>query len=92
MKNFLDSLPKNATFEQRWKDISTNYPLLVQFEGGLHSVFPGTSTVEGDFRDIKQGMNEYIQRLTIFTLEGILHAKQREDMKKIEEILLKSMS
>ena len=39
MKNFLDSLPKNATFEQRWKDISTNYPLLVQFAGGLHSVF-----------------------------------------------------
>jgi hypothetical protein len=52
------------------------FPVLQQFAGGLASMFPNTATVESDFSLIGWEKNAYRQSLTEFSLEGILHAKQ----------------
>ena len=72
------------TFEERWKWLAPSYPNLVEYAGGLQSVFPTTATVESDFSIMGWERNEYRQRLSSFALEGIMHAKQFEEIKDIE--------
>ena len=62
-------------------------PLLCQFVGGLASVFPGTSTVEADFSVIGWEKDEYRTALTNFSLEGILHCKQYEHLKRLSKLV-----
>ena len=86
-KTFVKCISEEKTFDKIWNQLSDSYPMLVQFAGGFHSIFPGTPTVEGDFRNINIEKNENRQSLSTFTLEGILHAKQRNDLAKIEVLL-----
>jgi hypothetical protein len=63
------------------------YPLLVAFCGGIASTFPGTSTVESDFSIIGWEKDDCQTALSNLSLEAILHAKQREEIIKIQVIL-----
>ena len=78
---------RTATFYANWNSFQPSFPKLVQFCGGLASVFPGTSTVESDFSVIGWEKDEYRFNLTDLSLEGILHAKQTETLAEIEAIL-----
>jgi hypothetical protein len=56
---------------------------LVDFAGGLATIFPRTATVESDFSVI--GWEKYIYRsaLTDFSLEGWLHARQFDRLRRL---------
>ena len=58
-----------------------------EFFGALGYVFPGTSSVESDFSIIGFEKDEYYTCLTDFALEGIMHCKQREDIRHLELLL-----
>ena len=51
-KNLVRENSQKDTFHKRWQWLDHKFPKLVDFTGGLQTVFPGTATVEGDFRDI----------------------------------------
>jgi len=51
MRDLVEKNSKKRTFNERWGWISHKYPLLDMFSGGFQTVFPGTSTVEWDFRN-----------------------------------------
>jgi hypothetical protein len=63
-------------FERCWECVATRVPLLYDFFGGLATVFPGTSTVEADFSDLKWTKDEYSVSLSDFSLEAKLHSRQ----------------
>ena len=88
-KTFVKCISEEKTFDKIWNQLSGSYHMLIQFAGGLHSIFPGTPTVEGDFRNITIEKNENRQRLSTFTLEGIHHANQRNYLENIEVLLKK---
>ena len=50
---------RTASFQDNWKSFQASYPKLVEFCGGLASVFPGTSTVESDFSIMGWEKDEY---------------------------------
>ena len=87
LKNSLDRLNYKSSFADGWKMLVDRFPLLCQFMGGLASVFPGTSTVEADFSVIGWEKNDYRTSLTNFSLEGILHCKQYDDLKALSQRL-----
>jgi hypothetical protein len=63
------------------------FPALCQFCGDLASAFPNTATVESDFSIIGWEKNDYRKSLTDFSLEGILHTKQFQTLKKLRSQL-----
>jgi hypothetical protein len=77
---FRDALDKcsdaSTFFEDGWRLANGRFTVLRQFAGGLASIFSNTATVESDFSLIGWEKNAYRQYLTDFSLEGILHAKQ----------------
>ena len=81
------SKDRTKSFRDNWISFAPFYPKLVQFCGGLASVFPGTSTVESDFSVIGWEKDEYRFSLTDISLEGILHAKQGKVLSQIEAIV-----
>jgi hypothetical protein len=46
------------------------------FCGGLATLLPGTASVESDFSIVNYEKDQYRAKLTDFSLEGIMHAKQ----------------
>ena len=86
-KRFVDNFDHKTTFTEAWKSFVDRVPLLCQFAGGLASVFPGTSTVEADFSVIGWEKDEYRTALTDFSLEGILHSKQYEHLKRLSKLV-----
>ena len=67
--------------------VNEQFPLLVAFCGGLASTYPGTSTVESNFSILGWEKDDCRTALRNLSLEGILHAKQREEIIKIQAIL-----
>jgi hypothetical protein len=63
-------------FNQSWASLQVRFPKLIEFCGGLATVFPGTSTVESDFSVLNWEFNEFRKSLTDFSLEGIMQSKQ----------------
>jgi len=59
------------------------FPALCQFCGDLASSFPNTATVESDFSIIESEKDDYRKSLRDFSLEGILHTKQYQALKKL---------
>ena len=53
-----------------------NFFELQLFCGGLATLFPGTATVESDFSIVNYEKDRYRAKLTDFSLEGIMQAKQ----------------
>lgn len=78
---------RTSTFQDNWKSFQPTYPKLVEFCGGLASVFPGTSTVESDFSVIGWEKDEYRFHLTDLSLEGILHTKQRDVLAQMDYLV-----
>ncbi|ETK92932.1 hypothetical protein L915_03815 [Phytophthora nicotianae] len=71
-----NDIEKVCTFEDAWNNADGKFPILKRFAGGLATTFPGTSTVESDFSILKWEKPPSKSRLTSFSLEGLLHAKQ----------------
>ena len=59
---------------------NNRFPWLQSFCIGLASAFPNTATVESDFSIIGWEKSDDRHDLTDFSLEGILHAKQHNDL------------
>ena len=59
------------------------FRLLEEFCVGSVSVFSGTATVESDFSIINSELNAGRSRLTDIALEGILHAKQWQSVRRL---------
>ena len=53
---------------------------LLRFCGGVASVFPGTSQIESDFSIVKGKKTMFKKALVDLSLEGILHAKQFDEL------------
>jgi hypothetical protein len=49
VKSSIDSFDDSAAYRDAWIDLQNTYPLLGRFDGGLATIFPGTSTVESNF-------------------------------------------
>ncbi|ETM30588.1 hypothetical protein L914_21736 [Phytophthora nicotianae] len=71
-----NDIEKVCTFEDAWNNADGKFPILKRFAGGLATTFPGTSTVESDYSILKWEKPPSKSRLTSFSLEGLLHAKQ----------------
>ena len=84
-KQLVDNTDEAKTFEEAWGGFYKEFLMLVQFSGGMASIFPGTSTVESDFSIIGWEKDEYRTQLSNLSLEGILHAKQFDEMQRIKQ-------
>lgn len=70
-------------FSKAWSTIYRRFPHSYKIACGLASVLPNTATVEADFSMINYERDWYRSALTSFSLEGILHAKQFDNLKKV---------
>ncbi len=86
-KRLVENTSDCKTFAEAWSWLYKEYPLLVTFVGGLATTFPGTSTVESDFSVIGWEKDEYRCSLSDLSLEGILHAKQKQEIKHVQVVL-----
>lgn len=88
----LELCTSSTNFKDGWGIVSTGtgtstgtlFPNLRDFCGGIATAFPGTSTVESDFSVVKFEKDEYRSALTDFSLEGILHCKQFNELGSID--------
>jgi hypothetical protein len=78
---------QHTSFGVEWCWLHEQYPLLVAFCGGLASKFSGTSAVESSFSIIGWEKDDCQTALSNLSFEGILHAKQREEIIEIQAIL-----
>ncbi|KAF4045730.1 hypothetical protein GN244_ATG01902 [Phytophthora infestans] len=90
-EQFRRSIDKEAAFheivctvEDAWNKVDGKFAALKRFAGGLATTFPGTSTVESDFSILKWEKPPSKSRLTNFSLEGVLHAKQFDLLNSID--------
>jgi len=80
--NLLSNLIKDEnnflTFYDSWniEALKGKFKPLTTFLGGIASPFPTTATVESDFSRLRWEKDDFAKRLTDFSLEGILQAKQ----------------
>ena len=63
--------------------VHARFKQLENFCSGLATVFPGTANVESNFSILKWEKDDGRTALTNFSLEGIMHAKQYEQMSKL---------
>jgi len=76
-RNAIDSTGNKTSFDEAWDQIPPRFSNLRSFCGGLATVFPNTTAVEGDFSILKWEMDEFRANLMHLSLEGIFQAKQR---------------
>jgi hypothetical protein len=78
---------RKQNFSDSWAVMHGRFPLVQKFCGGLASTFPNTATVESDFSVINWEKDSTRQDLTDFSLEGILHCKQYNDLKALSALI-----
>jgi hypothetical protein len=71
------------SFRSAWSGSGELFPRLQQFCGDMAAAFPNTATVESDFSVQGWEKDEYRQSLADFSLEGILHAKQFNELLRL---------
>jgi len=72
---FKEEVDRNSKdFNNSWTPFYSRFPNLVEFLGGLASVFPTQSSVEGDFSVIDNEKHDHRYSLKNVPLEGILHS------------------
>ncbi|ETI35453.1 hypothetical protein F442_18064 [Phytophthora nicotianae P10297] len=81
-----------TSFDQAWAVVGAEFPALMQFCGDLASTFPNTSTVESDFSIMGWEKDTYRRSLSNFSQEGILQAKQFEEVRGLSALLQKHFS
>jgi hypothetical protein len=84
----LHSFNEKKGFSDSWAVANGRFPLLQKFCGGLALAFPNTASVESEFSIINWEKDTSRQGLTDFSLEGILHCRQYNDL-KVLSILVK---
>jgi hypothetical protein len=55
--------------------------------GGFATMFPNNATVESDFSIMRFERNEYRHRLSDVAVAGIMHTKQRQEIKKMTIVI-----
>lgn len=76
VKGSIDSLDDGDSFDAAWTNLCSTDQLLESFVGGMESIFPGTSTVEGNFLVITYEKNNNCTSLSDVSLEFIIHTMQ----------------
>jgi hypothetical protein len=85
-RNQVDILKDNYDFVECWDHVNClKYGALREFCGGLATLFPGTASVESDFSIVNYEKDLFRASLTDFSREGILHAKQYNLVKSLEQ-------
>ena len=77
-KKNINLFDENTMTFNSWNGL--NYPLLKMYCGGLSTVFLGTANVESDFSIVNFEKSDYRTSLSDFSLEGILHCKQYDQL------------
>ena len=77
-KTALSRSTATEIFHKAWgvEGLSTKYPELCTFAGGLATIFPNTASVESDFSQLKWEKDDFRHSLTDLSLEGILQCRQ----------------
>jgi hypothetical protein len=83
LRDELDRFSVLTPFTESRKQVEGKFEGLVDFVGGLATVFPGTPTVESDFSIIGGEQDIYSSALTDLSLEGLLHARQFDALRRI---------
>ena len=76
IRDILEKHNTQTAFNEAWAAVHGRFKELMDFSGGLATVFPGTAAVESDFSVLKYEKNSYRTALLDLTLEGIMHCKQ----------------
>jgi hypothetical protein len=71
-----------------WKPVSSRFEHLRLFAGGIATLLQGNSSVESEFSIFKYEMDEYRTRMANLSVEGELHAKQREQLLHLRSFVL----
>lgn len=77
------SVTATPSFSALWTEQGERFPALRNFCGDLASIFPNTATVESDFSVIGWERDVYRQRITNFSLEGVLQCKQYGELTEL---------
>ena len=83
LKNVLDQCDHKTSFCKGWDIVHARFKQLENFGCGLATVFPGNANVKGNFSILKWEKDDGRTALTNFSLEGIMHSKQYEQMSKV---------
>ena len=70
LQSALNACNDNTTFEEAWSIVNSCFMWLLQFCGGVASVFPGTSQVKRDFSIVKGKETVFKKALTDLSLEN----------------------
>ena len=79
----LNAYDENTTFDEARSLVKGLLKYLLRFCGDVASVFPGTSQVESDFSIVKGEKTMFKKALVDLSLEGILHAKQFDELNEL---------
>jgi hypothetical protein len=79
----IDRCSLMTPLRESWKLQEGRLEELVDFAGGLATIFPRTATVESDFSVIGWEKDIYRSALTDFSLEGLLHARQFDRLRRL---------
>ena len=82
LKSSLEEARKKS-FNIAWAPLGKCFPSLRRFVSGLASVMPTTSRVEANFSFINYRKDEFNSALSDFSLEGVLFARQRNDLETL---------
>ena len=83
LKTAIDQCQESG-FEKSWSIVEGRFPILRAFAGALFTVFPNTSAVESDFSVLGWEKDEHRDSLSDLSLEGIMQAKQFEQLQKMK--------
>ena len=87
LKLALNECDGNTSFECGWSIIegASRFDVLMDYCGGIATIFPNTATVESEFSVLSWEKDEYRKSLTDLSLEGIMQCKQFDLMSSLVE-------
>ena len=74
----------NKSFQDAWAIVEGRFEILMDFCGGIATIFPNTASVESDFSILGWEKDKFRLSLTDISLEGIMHCKQYEILSLFE--------
>ena len=74
----------NKSFQDAWSIVEDRFEILMDFCGGIATIFPNTASVESDFSILGWEKDKFRLSLTDISLEGIMHCKQYEILSLFE--------
>jgi hypothetical protein len=83
-RRLTDAAKETRGFLELWKPVGRRFENLRLLLGGIATVFPGSSTVESDFSIINYEKDSFRSRLADLSVEGTLHAKQRQEVLRLK--------